>query len=476
MDIVIVGHVDHGKSSLVGRMLADTDALPEGRMEAVRAHCDAQGKPFEYAFLLDALRDEREQGITIDAARVFFRSKKRAYLLLDAPGHVEFVRNMVTGAARAEAAVLVVDAHEGVRENSRRHAYLLRLLGIEQIAVVVNKMDKVHWDADRFAAVAEEVRSALAALELDAQVILPASAHEGTNVAGPRGRAGWIEGPSLLEALDAFDAEPEAATGPFRMPVQAVYKFAQAGDDRRIVAGTVSSGSVEPGDEVLFYPAAKRSHVSRIESFGAGGNGERAAAHAGEATGFTLTEEIYIPRGALAVRASEPAPHVGRLLRVSLFWLGKRPLDDGRDVVFRTGTAKVEARVERIERVLDASTLIAGEAPKCVARNEAAEVVLRLRRAVACDIASELGPTSRFVLVDDFDISGGGLIREVLPDAAQAARTRVIERNIKWEPSLVSVEDRHRRYGQHAHMVLVSGPVEDPRRKDIAKALEAPPL
>ena len=143
MNIVVVGHVDHGKSTIVGRLLADTGVLPEGKLEQIKANCEQNSKPFEYAFLVDALKDERAQGITIDAARVFFQSPKRRYLINDAPGHIEFLKNMVTGAARAEAALLVIDAYEGIRENSRRHGYLLWMLGIKKIVVLVNKMDLV---------------------------------------------------------------------------------------------------------------------------------------------------------------------------------------------------------------------------------------------------------------------------------------------------------------------------------------------
>src|SRR3954464_4967600 len=150
MNIVIVGHVDHGKSTVIGRLLADTHSLPDGKLEQVRAQCELNSKPFEYAFLLDALKDEQAQGITIDTARTFFKSGKRDYIIIDAPGHIEFLKNMVTGAARAEAAVLVIDAKEGIRENSKRHGYLLSMLGIKQIAVVVNKMDLVGYSKTAF--------------------------------------------------------------------------------------------------------------------------------------------------------------------------------------------------------------------------------------------------------------------------------------------------------------------------------------
>src|SRR5580765_7259701 len=161
MNIVIVGHVDHGKSTVVGRLFADTGSLPEGKLDAVRKECQRTGKPFEYAFLLDALSDEQDQGITIDTARSFFKTGKRDYIIIDAPGHIEFLKNMISGAARAEAAVLVIDAKEGVRENSRRHGYILSMLGIKEVIVCVNKMDLVKYDQDHFDAIEREYRGFL---------------------------------------------------------------------------------------------------------------------------------------------------------------------------------------------------------------------------------------------------------------------------------------------------------------------------
>jgi bifunctional enzyme CysN/CysC len=183
MGIVIVGHVDHGKSTIIGRLLADTGTLPEGKLDQIKDLCARTAKPFEYAFLLDALKDERAQGITIDAARVFFRTPKRRYLILDAPGHVEFLKNMVTGAARAEAALLVLDAGEGIQENTRRHAYLLSMLGVRQIAVVVNKMDLVGCRQEAFDAFARDLGAFLATIDMTPAAIIPVIGREGDNLA-----------------------------------------------------------------------------------------------------------------------------------------------------------------------------------------------------------------------------------------------------------------------------------------------------
>src|SRR6202451_1389263 len=184
MNVVIVGHVDHGKSTLVGRLLADTGSLPEGKLEAVKTQCKRNAKPFEYAFLLDALKDEQAQGITIDTARSFFKSSLRDYIIIDAPGHIEFLKNMISGAARAEAAVLVIDAKEGVRENSRRHGYILSMLGIRQVVVCVNKMDLVSRDQDHFKKIEAEYRAFLQGIgAVSPRQFVPVAAVAGVNLA-----------------------------------------------------------------------------------------------------------------------------------------------------------------------------------------------------------------------------------------------------------------------------------------------------
>jgi len=467
MPIVVVGHVDHGKSTVVGRLLADTGSLPDGKLDQVRELCRRTSKPFEYAFLLDAMRPERDQGITIDAARVFFKSRLRHYVVLDAPGHVEFLRNMVTGAARADAALLVVDAREGVRENSRRHATMLALLGVAHVAVVVNKMDLVQWSEAAFTAVAEEMRAFLGRLDVVPEAIVPVSGLEGVNLVVRGAEMPWYSGPAVLDVLDGFAAALPAADAPFRLPVQDVYRFTRFGDDRRIVAGSIESGTIAVGDAVVFYPSGKRSRIASVEAFHAA---PRSSAAAGDATGFTLDEQIYTTRGELAARDGEPPPHVSTRLRASVFWLGRAPLVPGRDYHLRLGTARVPMRIERIERVIDASTLTAGAATE-VARNDVAECVLKLDRAVAFDLHADCPDTGRFVIVDDYEIRGGGIVREALADGEEAARDTVRLRNRKWEHSHIAPERRAARFGQRPSMVVVTGP-RDMDRKGLAKVLE----
>jgi bifunctional enzyme CysN/CysC len=468
MNIVIVGHVDHGKSTVIGRLLADTHSLPEGKLEQVRAQCELNSKPFEYAFLLDALKDEQAQGITIDAARVFFKSRQRPYLILDAPGHIEFLKNMITGASRAEAALLVIDAAEGVQENSRRHGYMVSLLGLRQLAVVVNKMDLVDWDRAVYDRIVREYGAFLVQVGIQPSAFIPVSGRGGDNIADRSANLPWYDGPTVLDALDAFHTEPPPVERSFRMPVQDVYKFTKQGDDRRIVAGTIDSGTVAVGETVVFYPSGKKSRVKTIEAFN---RPTQTRAEAGSTVGFTLQEQIYITRGEIAALEREPRPQVTTRLRVSLFWLGKEPLVKRKEYLLKLGTARVTMRLEEILRVMDASTLGATEQSSQVQRHDVAECVLKLDRAIACDLAEDVASTSRFVIVDDFEIRGGGIVREALSDRQAAVRDRVMLRNYKWEPSIIQAERRAEKYNQKAALILVTGEHEHDR-KGVAKALE----
>ena len=224
MRIVIVGHVDHGKSTLIGRLLYDTDSLPEGKFEELEAISRRRGMALEWSFVLDAFQAERDQAVTIDTTQIWFKTALRDYVIIDAPGHREFLKNMVSGAASADAAVVVVDAAEGVREQSRRHAYLLHLLGIRQVAVVVNKMDLVDFSQARFDEVSKEITDYLASIGATPLVIVPISAREGDNIARRSDRTPWYDGPTVLSALDGFHGHPGvgARVTPTAWPAPAV--------------------------------------------------------------------------------------------------------------------------------------------------------------------------------------------------------------------------------------------------------------
>ncbi|MBD3209139.1 GTP-binding protein [Candidatus Woesearchaeota archaeon] len=467
MNIVLVGHVDHGKSTVVGRLLADTDSLPKGKLQQVKDYCKNNAKTFEYAFLLDALKAEQSQGVTIDSARCFFKSKKREYIIIDAPGHIEFLKNMISGAARAEAAILVIDAQEGIQENSKRHAYMLSLLGIRQVLVAVNKMDLVDYSQERFDKVKQDFTGFLEGIGIKPRDFIPVSAREGDNVASNSKNLSWFKGDTVLEAIDHFEKEPLPEDKEFRMPIQGVYKFTNLGDDRRIIGGRVETGTLKAGDKVVFLPSYKTSTVQSIEEFNVSG---KKSISAGESTGFTLTEQVFATRGDIACKASEPPPYVGRLFKASIFWMGKKPLELDKEYKLKLTTSEAKVRVTEITGVLNSSSLESAKAPE-VKRHEVADCVIESKVPLAFDTFKAMKSTGRFVLVDEYEIRGGGIITEPLEDEESATREQISLREQKWDPGSIGFRERSLKYGQFPTLMLITGP-SGVDKKSIAKQLE----
>lgn len=468
MRLAIVGHVDHGKSTILGRMLADTNSLPEGKLESVKENCRRNSKPFEYAFLLDALKDEQSQGITIDSARIFFSTEKRRYTIMDAPGHIEFLKNMVTGASNADAALLVIDAKEGIRENSKRHGYLLSMLGIKQIAVVVNKMDLVDYDEKVFIDIKENYSQFLKDIDIIPTTFIPASGMNGDNVVNITDRMKWYSGNTVLEVLDMFENPPLPVEKPLRIPVQDVYKFTRDGDNRRIVSGRIESGTLRKGDSIMFLPSGKKSTVKSIEYF----NGDmKDEDNAPNSTGFTLDEQIYIRRGQMAVKTNEPKPHVSTKIKANVFWLGMKPIEKGNEYHIKLGTAKVRAVAEEIVRVVDASSLNI-QKKGSVERHDVAEVIFELKNDIAYDLISDNPATGRFVIVDDYEISGGGIIAELIEDKNERIREKVLTRDEKWITSDITRKARALHFNQKSALILITGKKQS-GRKLIARSLES---
>lgn len=450
LNIVIVGHVDHGKSTLLGRLYADTGSLPHGKLEKVQAICRQQGKEFEYAFLFDAFLEEQEQGITIDTARTFFTWKGRQYIIIDAPGHKEFLKNMISGAARAEAALLLIDALEGVKEQSKKHGYLLSLLGVKQVAVVVNKMDLVSYREDVFHGIEKEYREFLAQLNVIPQQVVPVSAKLGDNIVSRSGRMPWYAGPTVLEALELFRKETARTEQPLRFPVQDVYKF----DARRIIAGRLTAGRLKVGDRLVFSPSNKSANIKTIEAFNV--DPPPVEAVAGESIGITLDEQIFIERGEVASHESS-LPLVSTAIRANIFWLGRRPLERGRKYMLRLATREVECEVAAIHRIIDAVDLGERQSKASVSKNEVADLTIRTKSPLAFDLYSSFESTGRFVIVDEYDIAGGGIITEKVHDEQELLRNEARRRDFAWVKGEVRAEDRAQHYGHRAALVLVTG-------------------
>lgn len=448
LQIVVVGHVDHGKSTLIGRLLYDTDSLPDGKYEEVKAVSEKRGMPMEWSFVLDAFQAERDQAITIDTTQIWFRTAARPYVIIDAPGHREFLKNMISGAALAEAALLVVDAEEGVREQSRRHAYLLHLLGLRQVAVVVNKMDRVGYAAERFHEVKQEISAYLDSIGLSPTAIVPISARHGDNLARPSYKMSWYDGPTVLTALDGFHPISAPSDLPLRIPVQDVYKF----DDRRIIAGRVESGQISVDDQIVFSPSNRMATVKSLEAWGAPQPPIRA--RAGQPVGITLDEQVFVERGDIISHVSS-APILSNVFRATLFWLGHAPLAVGNRYRLKLATDEAWVTVEAIEHTIDTQTL-ADEAADHVDRNGVAEVILRSTEMLSLDAYRGNPATGRCVLVDGYDtVAGGTVSLEGYPD--QRRRSGPKSENLTAVEHLLTADGRGRRNGHRGAVVWFTG-------------------
>jgi bifunctional enzyme CysN/CysC len=468
MDVVIVGHVDHGKSTVIGRRMADTGSLPEGKLEQVKAMWKANARPFEYAFLLDALKNEQAQGITIDTARCFFKTEKRNYIIHDAPGHIEFLKNMVTGAARAEAALLVIDAEEGVQENSKRHGYMISMLGVKQIAVLVNKMDLVDYSEKVFENIKAEYTEFLDQLGVHPTSFIPVSARDGQNITSFSDKMSWHEGTTVLTQVDDFKKLSGESDKPFRMPIQDIYKFTDSNDDRRILAGTILTGQVNAGDDVVFYPSGKTSTIKSVEGFN---TPDRTTVAAGAATGLTMNTQIYVKAGELMCRQDEMQPQVGSQIRVNLFWMGKAPMVKGKDYRLKVGATAIAAQLTDIIQVLDASELSSVETKQQVDRHDVAECILETSRPIAYDLRNDLEATGRVVIVDDYEIAGAGVILDNASDSESALAGQIREREVSWEGGLVERSERAARNKNEGRLVIFHGEYGCGKRRT-AKQLE----
>ncbi len=402
--VVIVGHVDHGKSTLIGRLLHDTDSLPDGKLEELEAICKRRGTDaLEWSFVLDAMQAERDQAVTIDTTQIWFSTALREYVIIDAPGHREFLKNMISGAAAADAAILVVDAVEGVQEQTRRHAYLLHLLGLRQVSVVINKLDTVGYDTERFQVVAKDIVTYLQSIGLSASHIVPISARHGDMIAARGDNMSWYQGKTLVDVLDSFEvAMPPLARG-LRFPVQDVYRY----DDKRIVVGRVETGILRKGDTVLFSPTNEKAVVTSIEVWP--DDKDKVEAHAGESVGITLDQKIFVERGHIASHETNP-PMLSNVFRAHLFWLSQKPLRVGNSYKIRYGTHEAMVTVQSIDKMIDTQDLAQSDEVGDVERNAVAEVTLRARELLPVDPYIDNFRTGRIVLYDGYDVVGGGTI------------------------------------------------------------------
>jgi len=348
---ITCGSVDDGKSTLIGRLLFDSKQLLEDQLAALTAasrKVGTRGHQLDFALLLDGLAAEREQGITIDVAYRFFSTDKRKFIVADTPGHEQYTRNMVTGASTAELAVILIDARKGVLPQTRRHSYIVSLLGIHRAVLAINKMDLVDYSQLRFEAIQRDYRQFAERTGLRSITAIPMSAADGDNVIERSARMPWYDGPPLLEYLESVELETPTANQPFRMPVQWVNRPHQ---DFRGYAGRISSGAVQPGDRVCALPSGRECRIERIVVL----EGDLGHADAGQSVTLTLSDDIDVSRGDV-LAAAEARPPTADQFEATLIGLHANAILQGRSYKMKIGTAAVSATVAPLKYKLDINT------------------------------------------------------------------------------------------------------------------------
>jgi len=405
LSFVIVGHVDHGKSTLIGRLLYDTDSLPPDKMEEIKKASAGLGRQTEFAYLLDHLEEERKQGITIDTTQVFFKSDKRRYVIIDAPGHVEFVKNMITGASQAEAAVLIVDVAEDVQEQTRRHSYILSMLGLQQVVVVMNKMDLVEYSQERFDSVKDDVGKWLKSINVEPLLYIPISAINGENIVKKSDKIPWYSGMTFLASLDTLQNSLPPEDKSMLLPIQDVYKI----DDKRINAGRVETGTITEGDEIKILPNGQVTKVKSIEKF----LEDTKQASASECMGFTTTDSVFLDRGDIICTEGNE-PKLTDSIPANIFWMIKKDYDKKLKLTIRCATQETSCKIETIKNRINSSTLEVIEENAHVIKNlEVAEVIIKTKKPIAIKNFNSVQELGRFVLVHDENICAGGIITVV---------------------------------------------------------------
>ncbi|HEV7172572.1 sulfate adenylyltransferase subunit 1 [Pedococcus sp.] len=403
--LATAGSVDDGKSTLVGRLLYDTKSVLADQLDAVERVSRERGlDAADLALLTDGLRAEREQGITIDVAYRYFSTATRSYVLADTPGHVQYTRNMVTGASTAELALILIDARHGVVEQTRRHLAVTGLLGVRHVAVAVNKMDLVGWDQARFDEIVAEFTHHATRFGIVDVVAVPVSALFGDNVVDRSERASWYTGPTLLEHLESVPVGTDPSIQPLRVPVQYVIRPQSAEHrDYRGYAGRLASGVVRPGDEVMVLPSGRTTTVAGIDRARADGSIESLdVAYAPQSVVLRLSDDLDVSRGDLIASAQEPGL-LTRSLAGTVAVLSDRPLRQRDRVLLRVGTRTVRALVDDIVDQLDIETMEHRTAPDGLSLNAIGRVRIRLAEDIAIDDYRTLRRTGAFLLIDESD-------------------------------------------------------------------------
>lgn len=401
LHIVIVGHVDHGKSTLVGRLIYDTGSLPPEKLEEITETSKSLGKELEFAYVMDNLEEEREKGITIDIAHTFFTTQKRRYVIIDAPGHKEFLKNMISGTSQAEAALLLVDVSRGIQEQTKRHCYILSLLGIKQVAVLINKMDLVEYSEKSFNDIKKEAQALLERLSVTPSYVIPIAASRGEDVATRSEKFSWYNGPTILEALDNFNTLKVEEKG-LRFAVQDVYTV----DGESLAVGRVEAGILRKGDEVYVLPEKNKTRITEIKKYM---EKDMIEAPTGDCVGICV-EGDGLKRG--QILSDTVSSTITDSIHANIFWMVDKDYQLGMPVTFRCATQEVMGNIRKIHKRFDpASIEVIENDATMIKPAEVAEVDIALEAPVTVDKFSDIPELGRFVLEHaGYPVAGGIIV------------------------------------------------------------------
>jgi bifunctional enzyme CysN/CysC len=433
----MVGDVDAGKSTILGRMLVDVGQVTPQKLSELQDQSTRRGVPIEYSFLLDAFQLERDQAITLDISRIWLRMPERDYVFVDAPGHRELIRNLLTGASEVDAAILVVAEDEGITLQTRRQALFLQWFGFKEVLVAINKLDLAKEPETAFARRKGEVRKFLDQLGIVPIDIVPVAARDGDNVAKGSERWTWWKGPTLLEALDRLRPHVPISSGPLRMVVQDVYRRGA----NRIISGRIDAGTLRANERVVFWPLATDAVVTAIHRW----PNDVDEAKAGDSVAISLDERIFVDRGAVASYPGD-GPALGHAMQATVVWLGESA-KAGDAFRLRLGTREVSITLQRIDEIIDPDTLVGKPADR-VDKSDVAVVTLSARELIAADDELEETSIGRFVLMHGTNVVAGGRVRSVIGRPRSEGATDVIA-----QLSSVTGRERVNRMG-HAGVVI----------------------
>ena len=460
--LVVVGHVDHGKSTIIGRMLYETGKLSDQKIKEIKAYCDKRSMPFEWSFVLDSFQAEREQGITIDTTHINFHYNHLNFTFIDVPGHKEFMKNMVSGASLADAVILVVDAHEGIQEQTKNHSHILKLLGLKNLIVLVNKVDLIDYDQKKFEKIKKEITQFTDQLGIELKACIPIAAKDGINLFEKSDKMPWYEDSALIDAIQKLSVQKMSEVKHLRLSVQDVYKFDQK---NRYIVGRILGGSLQKGDEVCFSPSNKTAVVTKIDAWN---KGELQIAYEGQSVAFQIDKPLFIERGEVMSHTKD-MPVISDVFRLNFFWLDDASLKADDKLVMRIGTNEASCFVESIDWIENAEGRITDRQE--IQKNELAEGVFRLKKPVAFDDEESSLTLHRVALVRDDVLVGAGIIdRKGFPDLRGAFHQK--STNIFKVDHAVTHAERVNKNNHEAAILWMTG-LSGSGKSTLAMALES---